>query len=314
MVPEKLAQTTSSELSEEKFNGTACAKIIHDLGWWQGSIIADADLRQKDQKLPIGASHWVLASQTCNLFNNNFEKVRLVEWVGIQSINEREVNDKVSLGMNPRLLHVYTSSSPENKSWFCCDIQLRHWTERETLANLQRPQTSLIDAQSGLNHEQQKDLFVRWIARSYTRLELSNELNKAIDKAKIGLIIERLLEKHKDDIYGIFIDLGDAKIPVAEIRPDCDIEFSFIIHSESKEELIKKLIDEELKREVDNPDYASDKKVIKKITRLEVIKRQNLRFAYQVRTTSNWNISDIENTIRYSLVDHLSDSTEIKEE
>jgi hypothetical protein len=124
-----------------------------------------------------GYDFWVLATQTCNLYNDNFDAVHSAEWVGAKKI-ERLTGAQAS-GSNPRRLHCAATTSagtdPEEALLLDCDIQARHWTPRRILSELKPLPVAFRDGEAG--GDRRKDSFIGWIARSYTRLELSDELN-----------------------------------------------------------------------------------------------------------------------------------------
>src|ERR1700676_722797 len=54
---------------------------IKDKGWWQGSVIDSRQLAGLGHPCDE-AEFWIVASQTCNLYNPSFDKVPVFEVVG----------------------------------------------------------------------------------------------------------------------------------------------------------------------------------------------------------------------------------------
>jgi hypothetical protein len=85
----------SAELNE------ALLSTIKEKKWWQGSVIPASSLGLEDQS---DANYWVIATQACNLYNPNFEKVPVFELVAARQIDG--CNPQMIKGDNPRVLHV----------------------------------------------------------------------------------------------------------------------------------------------------------------------------------------------------------------
>ena len=271
-------------------------------------MIADAKLRTKSPALPEGYDYWVLATQTCNLYSDNFEAIRLAEWVGANVIAEK---GRQASGADPRSLHCCATAAPcsgnNDKLVLDCDIQARHWTDRRILALLDSPTMAFRDGESA--SELRKDSFVGWIARSYTRLELSDALNVALGKSKIEDIIDKLLKRHHGLIYGVFLDISDDHENSAVlVKPPCFLELIFVVYRSEDEAPVKASLQEVLSQKVDNPKYQPGPNVAKMIERRHVPDKFMIQFQSAVRTMDQWSAVQISRCLRYSFVDHLSDS------
>jgi hypothetical protein len=89
---------------------------IRNAGWWQGSVVDEATLRDVEPSLPCGHDYWVMATQTCNLYNKDFAKISKVEWVAAKRVLDSVPAQKG--GRNPRLLEVKASSAQGDVGWF----------------------------------------------------------------------------------------------------------------------------------------------------------------------------------------------------
>ncbi|PKV44468.1 hypothetical protein CLU92_1808 [Janthinobacterium sp. 61] len=208
----------------------AIVSKIKNAEWWQGSVVEDGTLRSVEPNLPEGFAYWIMASQTCNLYNNDFQKISKVEWIAANVVKQSTTACRG--GRNPRLLETKASSS-EGETWLICDTQERHWGRRENLALL-APCMALKNIPALGQSEQHKDNFSAWLARGYTRLELSDELNTALTKGKFMSAIDKLLTAHEADIFGIFIKVSDNnKNSPEHVKPPCDMDLRVVVSKEA---------------------------------------------------------------------------------
>lgn len=109
---------TPSGTSDRSGTDKDCACQIKDRGWWQGSVVPDGHLRSKSPTLVQGYDFWVLATQTCNLYNDNFDAVHSAEWVGAKKI-ERLVGAQARCcsrqPIRPNLCHARQTQFPRIK-------------------------------------------------------------------------------------------------------------------------------------------------------------------------------------------------------
>ena len=300
---------TPSGISDQSGTDKDCACQIKDLGWWQGSVVPDGDLRSKSPTLVQGYDFWVLATQTCNLYNDNFDAVHSAEWVGAKKI-ERLAGAQAS-GSNPRRLHSTATTSegtdPEKDLLLDCDIQARHWTPRRILSELTPLAVAFRDGEAV--SDRRKDSFIGWIARSYTRLELSDELNAAITQSKIKDIIDNVLHAHHELIYGVFLEITDEQESATVlVKPPCFIELTFVLHDATDEASVQATLKEVENQQVDNPRYVPGPNVSRKIARKHVSQKFEIDYESAVRLTSQWSASQISKCVRFSFVDFLSNS------
>lgn len=284
--------------------------------------MSDQELRNENSNLPGNYTHWILASQTCNLYNANFEKIHSVEWIGAVECTASATHRAFEYGQNPRQLSCLATAADGTSVHLLADIQCRFWAPRKQLSKLQPLPKALRDSGTA-KKEQQKDAFIGWLARSYTRLELSDELNGAMKSGRICEVLDDKLRKHADDIFGIFLTLSpmvddpkqEAELlqsPVA-IRPPCGLEITLVVFSPERVNDIEKALKSQFTEKIipDSSASVKDHEPKKKINRLETARRCNITIAeagLRVVTSTNWTVDDLSKNIRYSFVDYLSES------
>lgn len=263
---------------------------------------------------------WVITSQTCNLYNGDFAKVPTFEVIAAKKIDTCQAS--MIKGDNPRILHVEARSSDE-KIAIELDIQKRHWFSRKYLAEISGPKFNVSDAnretEPGWLKNQWRDNLAGWLARSYTRVALPDDFNVAMTGSRLKAVLEEKLTKHKDQLYGIYFSLGyDGEDEwtgvLGFMPPPYHLEIVLAVHEDVdtiliKEQLVKQIFKDEL------PDPISpeeDPKKKKKITRAELAKRYNVRIiqaGIEVKSVAEITLLELKSLIRYSLVDHLSNSS-----
>jgi hypothetical protein len=335
METEKLTKTTSTEASEpaSEIAGPSPAEKIRACGWWQGSVVPAAELARLDPSptLPKEPTHWIVASQTCNLYNPSLEKIPKMEWVGaFELVEPRKQDSRMKFGKNPRVLQCYATTKDGQATWFECDIQQRHWSPRACLANAQPQLLALRDQLGGDWTSQQKDIFIRWLGRSYTRHELSDELGYAFSKSSLGTAIENSVKGLDQDVFGLFLELkaaddGDKEpetappaIPAIDVRPPCDVELTFVVaeriveHRGDQPVSALSKIEEQANKEFARqyPDPRNNKA---KTSAMERLRSANVRLSLAFRSKADWTVDDIERTVRFTDPDYLSGSDDAGE-
>ena len=291
--------------------------------------MADNVLRSVCPELPQGYSHWVLASQTCNVFNPDFEKVPSVEWVGANEISEDAVTSSLKNGLNPRRLHCHAEGIGPGRRFFDCDVYARIWHNRKLLAEISSDSLALKDTSNTTLEGRQKDVFVGWLARSYTRLELSNELVKALKNGGIERAISNILKSQADNIYGIFLEIApwtasdveseDELVPSTWknpvlVTPPAAVEITIVVKDAALIPAVLALAKDEFTKLVDDPDAdrtGASKPV--KVKRNDLALRNQIYMTIDdsiVKAMGQWSAKDILRTVRYSSFDSLSDTTE----
>lgn len=282
--------------------------------WWQGSVLLGKDLP------PMEDGHsdvecWVVASQACNIYNASFQNVPVFELVSASRIGACDPG-KIR-GDNPRILHVEALSNEEVIS-LELDIQKRRWLPRSWLAQLPAPFCHVRDAERGVDpflKNQWRDKFAAWMGRSYTRVALPDAFNDALKASKIREVLEDKLAKHKNELYGIYLELSPdsgevwegvlGEMPAPYLLGITLVTFDNVDPDKMKEMLVKSLFKDEIK------DPASGDSP-RKIRRVDLAARHKIRIIeadIAAKTVSGTSIHEIMGMVRYSLVDHLSDSS-----
>jgi hypothetical protein len=286
---------------------------IEEKGWWQGSVLAASDLSVYHAIAP-SVEFLVVASQTCNLYNSDLSKVPLVEFVGgrrIESCDAAKVK-----GDNPRVLHVEAAS---NSGSLCLelDIQARVWIPRQLLAELPASSFRLRDAplQRPLSPQDRKwnDSFAGWLARSYTRVTLPDAFNQAFRASRIEKAIEAKLTKRHADIYGIYFAIDtDAEVgwygALGEMPPPYLLGIMIIVEDQADSELIRvEFVNYLFESKIQDPEDIGVK-----TTRAELARRRGIRIISEdiaVKSVAEVTLQEMKQLVRFSMNDHLSDSS-----
>lgn len=300
-------QTSVSKIDEE-----VLIAAIEERKWWQGSVIPQSDLISFD--MGGDASHWIVASQTCNLYNENFDLVPRFEVVAANKIDECKP-EKVK-GDNPRQLHV-VATAQDGCICLDVDIQNRKWLPRSLLAELPAPAFHIVDGsqdqQPAWLDKQWLDLFSGWLGRSYTRVALPDEFNEALAKSKIEDVLKKKLIKFKDELYGVYLKLDhDTEEPWAgvlgQMPPPYNLGIVLVTHEHADPEELKKI----LVRQIHEDKVNDPADLTKKTTRADLANRYQVRTIKQdieAQSVAEIRLLDLKKLVRFSLIDHLSNSS-----
>ncbi|MDA7086641.1 hypothetical protein PH586_09650 [Pseudomonas sp. SA3-5] len=295
---------------------SALAEAIKQGEWWQGSVLR-ANRLDGDLQGSTDDDYWVIASQTCNLYSQNFEQIPVFEIVSAKKIEKPD--PAFVKGDHPRILHVRGRLDAE-LVYFAIDIQRRAWLPRQILAEIGRPDFHLIDEpkEGGDNWEKNQwlDAFSGWLGRSYTRVALPDEFNDALSSSRIKEILHSKLTKHADKLYGIFISLSpDSDEPWAGVLglmpPPYLLSIKLVTYNDEdpsalKDALAKQLFDATIESGRDE----TGKKTL--ISRADLARSHRVRIVKQsieAVTTGEIYLDELKEYIRYSLVDHLSSAS-----
>ncbi len=287
---------------------------IKEKNWWQGSLILGNDLTDVVPNVHNDITWWIIASQTCNLYNPDFEKVPVFEIIAAAQIDQCAKN--MIKGDNPRVLHVKAQAGTEIIA-LEIDIQKRVWLAREILSQLPVTNHHVFDAKKGYDEQWMKkqwlDNFIGWLARSYNRIALPDSFNDAIKNSRLREILETKLNKHSESLYGIYLSIeSDSDTPWEGILGQMPspyllniilVVFEDIDPEPIKDQLLTQIFDDQIKA----PNCNSNK-----ITRSELAKQNGIRLIredIEVRSVSDISLLELKSLIRYSLVDHLSGSS-----
>jgi hypothetical protein len=198
------------------------------------------------------------------------------------------------------------------------DIQKRWWLPRRLLADIPAPTYHVRDAPRHVEQDwlknQWQDNLAGWLARSYTRVALPNAFNEAMRVSRFKDVLENKLTKHKDNLYGIYLSIGaDADeewhgVP-GEMPPPYLLNLVLVTHEDADPEVLKAQL---LKQLFQDPIPDPENPTGVKITRAALAKRHKIRVveaAIEAKSVSDLTLLELKSLIRYSLVDHLSNSS-----
>ncbi|MEN5045137.1 hypothetical protein [Pseudomonas koreensis] len=283
------------------------ATVIKSTGWWQGSVISEKRL-QSHSSDDSGDGWWIVASQTCNLYNPDFCKIPVVELIAARKVEK--LDKSFSRGNNPRLLHLEAIGNSETV-YFEVDIQKRTWLNRAQLASLGSPDYEVVDSSRDTHdwtNTQWLDNFAGWIARSYTRVTLPDDFNTILKESRIQDVLDsKLLRSTK--LYGIYLNISSASEEewtgnLGLMPSPYFLEILLVTDEDENPDQI--VID--LKKALFE-DKVAIKVLGETITRAEAAKRQGLTISRAGITGQNiaeTSILSIKSSIRYTLNDYLS--------
>lgn len=286
---------------------------IKEKKWWQGSLILGSDLSKIEDSYKQ-SEWWIIASQTCNLYNSSFENVPVFEIVAAKRI---EACDPGKIrGDHPRILHIEARSEKEVIQ-LELSIQNRQWCPRQALGELPAPTFHVLDAERGLGldwlKKQWLDNFVGWLARSYNRVALPDDFNDAMGKSKIKEVFEKKLSRHKDELYGIYLSLDSDSDKhwggvLGKMLPPYLLNIVLVVYEDiDPKPLREKLLNQLFNDTIKDPENKSED-----ITRAQLARRYKIRLIeadIEAMSVADITLLQLESLVRYSLVDHLSDSS-----
>lgn len=306
--------STSASCSAEEVEN-----ILNDIrnkGWWQGSIVSHTDLLNLGLNPPHDATHWVIASQTCNLYNCSLEAVPYFELIAAQKVEKCDGSKRK--GDHPRVLHTSAESEDGDALNLELDIQRRYWLPRALLSQLPPARHSLKDGDpdeaSDKAAKNYLDCFAGWVARSYTRTTLPDEFNDAFSHSKLRDGINSKLVKRHTEIYGIFLKVSpDSDSPwrghLGNMPPPYLLEVLVVTYDnvdlfDVQKDIADHLFSATLADPVDKD---------KKVSRAELAGRLKIHLSTRGitgKTMSETSLSDMRSHVRYSFADHLSSAQE----
>lgn len=279
--------------------------LIEAKGWWQGSVVSASVIPVLEY---ASNDFWVVASQACNLYANDFVQLPWVELVGANLIPCSEPSK--SKGDHPRILHIQangTSGSPHLQ----IDITLRKWIQRSFLAEIS-PEYSLstLSAEKGITCP--NDILCGWLARSYTRVALPNDFNRILQEAKIGKLINDKLAKHADKLYGIYFSIeseieNETKTAIGKLPPPYLLSIVIVVNEDVDGEAVCKPFIDGLFAQ-NTPDPRGE---MKKVSRADLARRYGIRLIEEdvrIMNMAEITLLELRGLVRYTFVDYLSDS------
>ncbi|GAB3215833.1 hypothetical protein [Pseudaeromonas pectinilytica] len=293
--------------------------ILNELnakGWWQGSLIHRDSIPNTSQA-HSDCEWWIIASQACNIYNDNFDTVPVIELIGASKIPN--LSNDYANGSNPRKIHL-TASGENQNLLLLADSQKRLWIPRKNLCEIEAPQFKLENqyTQPFSNKDLWLDKFSSWLSRGYTRIALPDEFNVILGQSKIREEIDKLAKRSHLDLYGVFLTItsdedGLNKEIGALIGP-YDLEILVACYEDVdplpiKTQLVQRLFSDKVKAPGEEDQT---------ITRSDLARKLGIRIfkeSVDVRSVSNITMSEllVKNTIRYNLVDFhsVADSSQL---
>ncbi|MGO4309140.1 hypothetical protein AB4Z35_04565 [Pseudomonas sp. KB_15] len=284
------------------------AKLSAEM-WWQGSLIHQSEI--SDLVTAYGdCEWWVVASQPCNIYSDDFTAVPVVELIGASAISELT---EYATGFHPREIHLAAHHGAD-ELLIRVDSQKRVWMPRSRLMDLPPPPFRLENRHTQPFSSQTLwlDKFSSWLARGYTRAALPDDFNRILAKSKIRDVLEARLAKRKhDELFGIFLTItAEQDSPNQEIgllEPPYDLGILVACYEDIEPEplqahLVKQLFSDEVK----DPEAEGAF-----ITRSDLAKRLGIRIIkadVEVKSVSSIALIELlgKNTVRYNLVDFHS--------
>lgn len=284
-------------------------------GWWQGSLIHRDSITVPQEY--SGCEWWIIATQACNIYSDDFDAVPVVELIGASIITS--LSNDYANGSHPRKIHL--SARGEDRTLFLLvESQKRVWILRRSLSDINAPQFKLENqhSQPFSNENLWLDKFSSWLSRGYTRIALPDEFNIILARSRVREVIDRLARRSHMDLYGVFMRITneeeESNKEIGELHAPYDLEILVACYEDVAPESIKnQLVINIFGDEIKNPDKEDEK-----ITRADLAKNLGIRImreAVDVRSISDITISELlqKNTIRYNFVDFhsVADSSQI---
>lgn len=156
---------------------------------------------------PPGATHWVIATQTCNVQNDNLVSVPAVELIAAREIGDAAFDAGLGLGERPRQLH--TRAHGDGSLAMALHIHERAWIPRGALAEVASSRWAIEDL-PGDRSGRYKEIFSNWLARSYVRVELPDDFNQALAVAGVKDKVFSRIKRKGPLIQGIYLSFRHA--------------------------------------------------------------------------------------------------------
>lgn len=186
---------------------------LEKLGWRQGSVVKKLDI--PDLLAFIGEEntsaeiHLIVASQSCDIANNNIDIDPSIELLIARTIVQKDGN--LTFNKNPRQLHtqlkIFTGTA-DIFSYELIEIRIaeRILVPKEYLASLSPDDSTQLEAE-------QLEACVNWLSARYSRPALPTEFNKRIENADKKGHLRKKAKTLNEKLSGIYVEI----IPFDEI-------------------------------------------------------------------------------------------------
>lgn len=260
-----------------------------------------------------GVTHWILASQTCSLFNRSFKKVPCVEWVGATEL-KGDLDGVAASGIDPRNIHLRCSGALQIN--LAASSLTRIWIDRAKLLQLGEPDGAIADIDNDFK-SRWRERFANWLARTYTRAEFPDDFNTILKDTKVADFLKNRIRSLDTALYGIFFeiaqegsDLNLSLKEIAKLKPPYRLTIALVVMTAND---VAKARQEGAKLfEANIPDSQKTPEGQPKISRADVLRRKGVHLTEPVRvvTIEAWTVADLLTTIRFTDFDYLSDASE----
>ena len=259
--------------------------------------------------------YYLVATQTCSLYNESLERVPLVELIEAWPIPAGELKPKCRKGYDPREHHLEISNGEEDPIRLRLHVHQRRWIDRARLAAFPPMHHRILDPE--VVDSTGKELFAKWLGSSYTRVELPDQFNDALAQSKIAEFLEQRIAKQGDKIFGIYFriqaleDEEDNDLTadqIAQLMAPYKVILTLVVYLDDDVEDIQEEAKKLFAPVIPDPG-KKDQKPQPKISQAELAVRFGLTLTdVDVVTTREWKVDDLIHNIRYTLFDTLSSS------
>lgn len=262
-----------------------------------------------------GVTHWILASQTCGLFNPSLQKVPRVEWVGATEISG-DLDEVIASGIDPRRIHLCCSGALQIN--LEASSLTRIWTDRAKLVELGPPDGAIADIGDEFQ-SRWRERFAHWLARTYTRAEFPDEFNTILRCSGVADFLKKRIRSLDTALYGIFFEIAqdDSDVnlslrEVAELEPPYRLAITLVVMTSADLAKARQEVAKLFEPNIKNPDGQKTPGGAPKISRADVLRREGVNLVEQVAvvTIQAWTVADLLTTIRFTDFDYLSDASE----
>lgn len=180
---------------------------LEKLGWRQGSVVKKQDM--PDLLALIGEdgtssdAHLIVASQSCDIANNNIESDPNVELMIARPITQKDGN--LTYNKNPRQLHTELKIFTGNTDLFSYEsieirIAERILVPKEHLANFSPDDSAQLETD-------QLESCVNWLSARYNRPALPTVFNNRISHADPKAKLRKKAKALNDKLSGIYVEI-----------------------------------------------------------------------------------------------------------
>ncbi len=188
---------------------------LENAGWRQGSVVNNSDLQYLVEIIGMAAEAdlvLLLASQSCDIANNNIDSDPYVELSIARRVEERVGH--FTHNKNPRTLHTHISCRTGDDDVFTEEnIELRAF---ERVSIPKKSLEGLLPDSDRVLEDRQIKSYVAWLAARYSRPALPTVFNDRVRMADPKGKLRDQAKKGNEQLAGIYVEI----IPDAEVNDD----------------------------------------------------------------------------------------------